>query len=328
MTMNNSFVFIVNPNARNGKSQKLWRKIEKELIEKEIPYEVFKTEAPLHATQLTKEILARPNFNGKIIAVGGDGTINEVANDLGKSKVTVTCLPAGSGCDFARGYGIPLRGDKSFLWLLNQKYSIEDVDFGSYEIEGTEGFFVNNLGCGFDAVVAKSANGSKLKKWFNNLGVGKLVYVYFLLKHTFSFQTTDVEIKVDQRTYSFKNMWFLTFNNHPFFGGGMKLSPVSHPSDGELELTVVHNLSRIKLLSLFITVFWGGHTKLKEVTSLKGKNFYVQTKSPQVIHADGEIIGQGNLQVQIESDGLTIMKPSERLDLKMETDIKSKRLPL
>ncbi len=90
---------------------------------------------------------------------------------------------------------------------------------------------------------------------------------------------------------NFQKAWFVTVSNQPYFGGGMKLSPESKPNDGELEVTIVHNLPHIKLLFLFGTVFFGAHTKLSEVTQLKGSQFHVRVTEPLFFHADGEIIG-------------------------------------
>lgn len=71
----------------------------------------------------------------------------------------------------------------------------------------------------------------------------------------------------------------------------MKIAPDASPFDGKFNITVVHDLSRIKLLLIFITVFWGGHTGFKEVSSLTGRNIQINSKIPLNVHADGEDIG-------------------------------------
>ncbi len=309
LNMGNSFVFIVNPNAKSGQSQYVWKRVESILREKGIEYEVFQTAAPEHARKLVKTVFKRSDFNGIIVAVGGDGTIHEVINGIESNHFPVTCLPVGSGSDFARGFQIPRKGKNFYDWLIDSRYSLDTIDLGIFQTETSEGKFVNNIGCGFDAVIAGSVNASPIKKWLNKWKVGKLVYVFFLIRHLFSFKPTSADILVDGQKNIFENVWFLTISNHPYFGGGMKISPFSHPGDGVFEITVVHNLPRWKFLFLFITVFWGGHTKLKEVTLLKGQEYVIETKEPQPIHADGEIVGEGSFRVQIEKAGLNIVKP-------------------
>ncbi|MET3697217.1 YegS/Rv2252/BmrU family lipid kinase [Bacillus oleivorans] len=309
MKMGNHFVFILNPNAKNGQSLAVWKKVESELREKGVLYEVYQTAAPLHATKIVESVLEQPDFNGIIVAVGGDGTIHEVINGIESVRQPVTCLPVGSGSDFARGFHIPRKGKHFCKWLTESRFSLEAIDLGIFQIDTSSGKFVNNIGTGFDAVVAGSVNQSRVKKWFNKWKIGKLVYVYFLIKHLFTFKPTSAYITVDGQIFSFDKVWFLTVSNHPYFGGGMKISPASNPKDGVLEMTIVHDLTRWKLLFLFITVFWGGHTKLKEVTLLKGNDFYIETTEPQPIHADGEIVGKGTFHVQIKKAGLNLLKP-------------------
>lgn len=323
----NKFVFILNPQARNGQSKKIWSKIENELMQKGISYELYRTTGPMDAAKIAQKVLQHEEFKGIIIAIGGDGTIHEVINGMGKTETPVTCLPGGSGCDFARGFHIPLKGKKSYQWVLNSQFDVEAIDLGSYRTTSSEGRFINNLGCGFDALVAKSANQSKIKKWMNLIGLGKLTYVYFLIKHLFTFKPTSATVSIDGEVQTFDNMWFITVSNHPFFGGGMKISPFSKPNDGIFELTVIHDISKWKLLFVFISVFWGGHLKLREVTSLQGKEVSIQTTHPQPIHADGESIGVGSISIQMDENALNIMKPLKGiLDLKKATDIQSKRL--
>jgi diacylglycerol kinase (ATP) len=105
-------------------------------------------------------------------------------------------------------------------------------------------------------------------------------------------------VTIDGKEYRFENTWFVTVSNQPYYGGGMKISPDASVVDGKLNITVVSNLSRFKFLMVFITVFWGGHIRFKEVTSFDGKNISIVTEEKVYVHADGEYIGETPLEIK------------------------------
>src|SRR5690606_30943097 len=119
--------------------------------------------------------------------------------------------------------------------------------------------FVNNAGFGFDAYIAHAVNKSSLKSVLNRVKLGKLSYLLATVVGLFRFKRFNAKIEADGREYEFNDVWFIVICNQPYFGGGMKISPRSNTSDRKLELTVVNQLSRMKLLAVFLTVFWGKH---------------------------------------------------------------------
>ena len=147
---------------------------------------------------------------------------------------------------------------------------------------------MNNSGIGFDATVAITANESKVKKVFNQVGLGKLCYVYYLIKCLFTFKPFQLVVHHDDDQKTYENVWFVTASNQPYFGGGMKISPSSKTDDGLMELTVVHNLNKYKLLFVFITVFFGKHTRFKEIEQLTSSSFTIHMDDNYPMHADGE----------------------------------------
>lgn len=267
-------VFIVNEASGNGKA--CWAQIEASAIGE---YELFKTKYRHHATDIVRQ-LAATNESICIVAVGGDGTIHEVVQGaVGQPNIIVAAFCAGSGNDFARAYSTFTTTAHLQQWLTHKRATTHDVG-----VVNSARVFMNNAGFGFDAYVVDLANRSRLKKWLNRVHLGKLSYVYFLVKSLLAYKTTTVN--VNDATY--ENVWFVTISNQPYFGGGMKLSPHSKTDDGMLECTIVHQLSRIKLLTLFVTVFWGGHTRFREVTQLQGEAFTITTHEPMHCHVDGE----------------------------------------
>ena len=284
------FNFIVNPAAKNRGSLKIWKKVKKYLEQESIDYEFWYTEYEGHACELTKEILERKN-DSLIVAVGGDGTIHEVINGAAEFKnARISYIPAGSGNDFSRGYHIDKNAIKALNNLCQNSQQTAPIDLGFYQTV-KKGYFVNSLGMGLDAAVTKAVNESKSKYYFNKIGAGKLVYLYFFFIKWLTYKPIHVSLTVDGLELNYQNVWLVTISNQPYFGGGIKISPNSKPDDGLFHIIIVHNISKMKLISMFVTVAWGGHLKIKGVEELKGKQIKLSSEQPALIHADGDYIG-------------------------------------
>jgi len=309
--------FIINPLAKNGYGLSTWNKVEEELEKRGIPFQAFFTMYHGHAIELARSIAE--NVNGEtvsLVAVGGDGTLHEIINGIIKyPNIVVGVIPAGSGNDFSRGLFIPKDPLVALDHIISKApFQPEYIDVGkmiNYEKE--EQYFVNNMGAGFDAEVAQAANRSRLKALLNRYSLGMLIYVMILLKKLASFRCRTVEMTIDGKDYTFPSTWFVTVANQPYYGGGMLIAPSASPTDGKLNIIVVNNLSKLKLLAVFISVFWGGHTRFKEVTTLKGENIKITTSEPLLIHLDGEIKGYTPITVQVVNKSLSIIVNKDNL---------------
>lgn len=299
--------FIVNLQAKNGRCRKVWKQVEQQLTERQIPFHVYFTEYSGHAIELTRRIATNdPSETKIIVAVGGDGTLHEVVNGTaGLSNITIGFIPGGSGNDFSRGFGIPQNPKKALEFIL-QENSKAIVDTGESYGQNKDHYFINNLGVGFDALISKEANQSKLKAKLNLLSLGSLAYAFIVIKRLFTYECTDMYITVDGKELKFEQVWFVTIANQVYFGGGMRIAPNASATDGLLDIIIVHNLSRWKLLFVFISVFWGGHTGFQEVYMGKGKKVSIKSDTPVFVHADGEIIGKTPIYVQVASHSHSI----------------------
>ncbi|MBD8069020.1 diacylglycerol/lipid kinase family protein [Bacillus sp. PS06] len=299
------YFFIVNTVAANGASLKIWEMIKQELETKQVNYRSFFTKSERHAVELAKQIANMHHEQIEaIVAVGGDGTISEVINGvMDGSDIPIGYIPAGSANDFSRGYSIPASPLTALRTILMKKKLIKKIDVGRYKLgERTKpSYFVNNLGVGFDAEVSNRANQSRMKKNFNKLRMGSLVYVGILLNLLFKYKTTNVELNIDGQEYHYQDVWFVTISNQPYYGGGMKISPKANPFDGLLNVTVVHHFPPIKLLLLFGTVFFGKHTFFKGVNFHIGKEIHILPETKLPMHADGEYIGTSPVSISIAS---------------------------
>jgi diacylglycerol kinase (ATP) len=287
----------------------VWEQVERRLIENRIPYQAFFTEYSGHAVELTRSIAQgdeQEEFR-TIVVVGGDGTLHEVVNGaVGASKLSIGFIPGGSGNDFSRGFRIPQDPLAALDLILNGETRVV-VDIGKVSEEHKPHYFINNMGVGFDAAICEEANHSKLKAKLNLLSLGSLAYAIIVIKKLFTYRCTDISLNIDGQEILFNQVWFVTLANQVYFGGGMKIAPNALATDGLLDVIVVHNLSRWKLLFVFTSVFWGGHTKFKEVAMLKGKKVAIQTLKPVLVHGDGEIIGNTPVNIQAVSNSLTVI---------------------
>lgn len=304
--------FIVNPKAGNGKAKLIWSSVEKQLAEQKINYETFFTERSGHGTKLAAKIMESTEVKMvTIIVVGGDGTINEVVNGIGNhsSRARIGVIPGGSGNDFTRGYGIPRNPDTALPFLLSEMNNVSPTfDLGKIDLSGRrEHFFINSTGAGFDALISYEANQSKWKGLLNRFSLGQLVYVIILLKHLFSYKCSTVELMIDGKRYTFPDTWFVTVSNQPFYGGGMKIAPHALANDGKLNVTIVHRLSRFKLLLVFLSVFWGKHLKFKEVNTFLAQKVSIHSTEPIYVHSDGEHIGSTPLQITVHHEPISIL---------------------
>ncbi|MDR7077745.1 YegS/Rv2252/BmrU family lipid kinase [Neobacillus niacini] len=302
--------FIINPKARNGYCLNVWKKVESKLIDDNIPYLAFFSEYHGHAIKLAAQIAKSNNEQKVIIAVGGDGTINEVMNGIVKyNNITLGFVPGGSGNDFSRGFHIPTNPEEAIEVILrHMEIDAPLMDIGKVTMkDDSEHYFINNMGAGFDALVSYEVNRSKMKAWLNKLSLGRLVYVYFLLKKLFSYKCSTIDLSIDGSRHILEQTWFVTVSNQPFYGGGMKIAPEAVPDDGLLDITIVHNLSRLKLLLVFISVFWGKHVHFKEVKSFRGKMVTIQSSDSLFVHADGEDIGFTPLNINVQTKTLKVL---------------------
>ncbi|RNF40796.1 diacylglycerol/lipid kinase family protein [Planococcus salinus] len=278
--------FIINPEAGNGKSVKKWRAFEKTI---HFPYEKTVTRYPGHAIEIA-ESYRRRKEEWLLIGFGGDGTLREIiAGAAGSGQLIIGFIAAGSGNDFARGFQVFRNADEIVGFLNDPKFRKEDLG----EFSNGQSFrFVSSSGIGFDAEISVLVNRSPMKKWLNTIRLGKLVYLIYVIKTLIRFDKFRLIVEESGTTSCYNDVWFATVNNQPYFGGGMKISPQSKTNDGLLELTVVHQISRLKLLFVFGTVFTGKHTRFKEVIQFSGNAFRLNTEKEVFRHVDGDFAGK------------------------------------
>ncbi|MRH42807.1 YegS/Rv2252/BmrU family lipid kinase [Aquibacillus halophilus] len=264
------YIFIVNPIAGKGQGLKILNKLKKNILFKQIPSRCFITDYPGHAELLARQAVKMyPTQIKSLIVIGGDGTFYEVLNGTSSHRsVPLSFIPAGSGNDFARGYRIKGNPSKILKRIIEGNSTL--CWPGSFTINERQSqppkLFANSIGFGFDAQIVKTANQSKYKGWLNKWNLGTLTYVIALIDVLRKFKPKTIELVIDGQKRKLENVWMVTISNHSYYGGGMKIIPNTKIQPRVFPMLIIKNISHWKVLALFVTVFWGGHIRFKEVS--------------------------------------------------------------
>lgn len=304
------YTFLVNPKSRSGKGMMIWRLVEPELKKKRIEYEVIYTKYERHATELVRELTADGEEH-TLVVLGGDGTINEVANGVVyPEKLTLGYIPTGSGNDFTRATKLPTDPMEALENVLNPG-KIINLDIGTAHIGDETHHFAVSAGIGFDAAVCHYVAKSKLKKWLNKVHLGSLVYYWTALRRLLGDKTTYMELKLDdQEPIIFKKMYFAAVMNHPYEGGGFFFCPKAKVDDQVLDIMVAANLSKLKILCLLPTALYGKHVNIKGVYIYQCKKAEIQLKEARAVHTDGEpVTVADHLKAELRSGQIKLMVP-------------------
>ncbi len=285
------YYFIVNPLARSAKGIKIWQTVEKELNKNNVQYEMYYTSRKGHATELARKISSE-QAPCTIVAVGGDGTANEVICGLTNlDKVTFGYIPSGSGNDLARGLGLRTETSVALKAILNPEV-IQKISIGVNQIKERKHRFIVSSGVGFDADVCNEAIESPIKKILNRFGLGKLTYLGIALKQLILLKPVSMTMILDDRRHmEFDRIYFAACMNLRYEGGGFMFCPEAIATDEYLDICIVEKMSKLRILTLLPTCFHGKHINYKGVHIYRCKTASFITKSPLQVHTDGEGAG-------------------------------------
>ncbi|HLR54928.1 MAG TPA: YegS/Rv2252/BmrU family lipid kinase [Pseudogracilibacillus sp.] len=302
------YIFIVNPIAGSRKAKKILHSLSETTVYQKMAQKVYMTTGSGHAKSLVNTHITMNEHHAVegVVVIGGDGTLHEVINGLGSNRIPIAYIPTGSGNDFKRGAQITLSPEET----LENLYTRNNPLFywiGTYLDEKKETYyFMNCVGMGFDAKVAECVNKSFIKSLLHRIGLGKILYITALLREISFFKPFSVRIQVDAQTYEYSNCLFAVVNQHPYFGGGMKINPTAINNREKVSLLVVDSIPRWKVFALFLTVFFGAHLHLKEVNVCKGGQISIQTAEPVLTQSDGETNTKQYVTIKIANEPVEI----------------------
>lgn len=290
---------IVNPAAGRGAAKKALPQIQDLLDSMAVEYDLILTEYPGHAIALAEE--AGSNGYETIVAVGGDGTANEVINGLmraldhGKLTSNFAVLPVGRGNDFSYGMGVPQDLEAACKLLVDGKTRKIDVGLvkgGDYP-EGR--YFGNGIGIGFDTIVGFEA--AKLPPFIS----GMPAYLIAALRTIFLFfDAPNLRIDIDGEIIE-QPCLLVSMMNGKRMGGSFMFAPDSESDDGLLNLCIAHQVTRMQVLGLFPKVMSGTQKEHHAIKMPFGQHITVEALSGTLpVHADGETICEAGSRLEVE----------------------------
>jgi YegS/Rv2252/BmrU family lipid kinase len=267
---------LVNPAAGAGRAARRWRDV-RATAQGCFPFEEHWTQAPGEGARVAAEA-AQAGF-ARILAIGGDGTLHEVANGAAGTALAVGVLPFGTGNDFARTAGLLLRPDRLLAALAGGRQ--RPVDLGHVHAA----FYVNVAGVGFDAEVARIVNSLQRKAG------GTLPYLVTAVRLAFSYDPPPLEVLLDGVPDNASPRLLVAVGNAAAYGGGMQVCPGAQVDDGALDALLVGPVRGWGTLGLLPRVFRGTHVADPRVRLQRA--FQVEIRGPRetAVHADGEIVG-------------------------------------
>jgi diacylglycerol kinase (ATP) len=280
---------IVNPVAGAYSTRRKWPIISRLLERIGLAFDFQYTEGTGHAIELARA--AASDGYRYLVAVGGDGTVNEVANGIlhstGATKTALGIISTGTGSDFIRSVGIARDFPSACSTLTSSRRLTIDVGVVEYQSKGQtlQRFFVNGAGAGFDAVVVKETE--RMPKYFG----GTIPYLGGLVRALLGYKNKPVVVNTEDKTMSGRVLNVVVANGG-YLGGGMHIAPQAKVSDSLLDVVMIGDMGKFELLKELPTVYKGTHIYHPKVRMVKATRVTIASPERMLVHADGELLGE------------------------------------
>lgn len=285
--------FIINPNSGIGKSQLVSLILKDFLNLTQINYQVFKTQFKGHAQQIAQEAI--DNSIDVIVAIGGDGTINEISKVIVNTNIALGIIPAGSGNGLARFLKIPFNLHTAIKIINNHKIKIIDT----LDINGE--LAVSISGIGFDAMIADKFKHTKVR--------GLLSYIYYSFTTFLKYKPETYHLSINNDFREVEAL-FIAFANSNQFGSNIVISPHAVINDGLFEVCIFKKPSVPKLIRIAPKFFRKTIDKSSIITIVQSNQVMIQRKGKTLINIDGEAkIVNGDINIKILPNSLRIIVP-------------------
>ncbi len=286
---------IINPESNKGQTGKRWTRIKDALNNffKEFKYEF--TEKRAHAIEISRNAIKEGSE--LIVGVGGDGTINEIANGFFENQKIINpetslgIVPSGTGSDFSKSLNIPQHLNKSIA-VITQSCQSDIIDIGRVKFQSLSGgtqerLFLNVGDFGFGAEVVRQVERKRLKRKASS-------YLRSLIFTFIAYKNKRLNIKVDGKEFPIDDYLIGAISNGSIFGKGMKIAPYAHLDDGFFDVILVKGMEKAEFFLNVWRLYQGTHLTHPKIEFLRGKKIEVSSEDHEdvLIEVDGELIGK------------------------------------
>lgn len=296
MIVKRKIVFVYNPISGSHRLIPVIPIIERFVNSNLYDFSIVSTQHKGHATELAREYAAK-NYDA-VIAVGGDGTVNEVGCGLIGTGTALGIIPCGSGNGLARHLGIPMDPFKAVKWL--DKSIFTEIDYGMMDDQP----FFCTCGVGFDAKVSDS---------FSRAGSrGVLTYLESIMKEIATYHNETYKLSFDNSSETFE-AFFITCANADQWGNNAFIAPTASLQDGLLDVICAHPFSVVDAPLIAFQLFNKQIDRNPNVSVKKCRRVTITRDSEGPAHFDGEPVMSGKeIHIKLVSGGLKVLLPDKR----------------
>ena len=298
-------IFLVNPASANGSTGRRWPELARRAAAAGLEGATLFSERQGHLAELARE--AALDGAELLVVVGGDGSVNEVANGLAGlgRQPEVAIVPRGTGWDFSRTFGIPRKVDDAVHVALEGDVRTIDVGRASYRAwDGSDATtsFANVASAGMSGAIAQRANETT-----KALG-GKASYLWATFAVFSGWAATEIEVAVDGERRS-GPMFDVVVANGRFFGGGLEICPDAEPDDGLFDVLTIGDVTKRDLVLTMPKMYRGTHLPHPKAELLRGSSVTVTSETPLPIELDGEQPGTTPVTFEVAAGALRLRVP-------------------
>jgi diacylglycerol kinase (ATP) len=259
--------------------------------------DVFLSERPGQLSELAREAAAT---HALVVAVGGDGTVNEIVNGIAETDAELAVIPSGTGQDFGRTHGIPAKLDDAVRAVLDGE--TRTLDLGRVTYDGGSRWYANVGSVGMSGAVAHRANSMS-----KALG-GKATFYYALAREFAVWKNTEVTVTLDDRELRGR-MHDVIVANGRWHGGGMKLAPDAEPDDGRFDVILIGDITKLDFVTTSPKLYSGEYVKHPRVDLFRSARVRVEAATALPIELDGEQVGTTPASFEVVPGALRLRVP-------------------